>query len=133
MKIVGAIFEKIKIFYFFLMWNTLNLGVGGKLKTARDIYNRTLDIEFEWDQSIRLGSTIGNGQTDTHIHIFLKHILDSGSDVESKIITKSKSNFLTIAIPVLPSLLMLLESKRHKETKVNFLTIAILPSFLMSL
>ena len=49
-------------------------------KTAWDIYKRTLDIKFEWDRSIGLGSTIGDGQTDrereknahtdrqTHIH-----------------------------------------------------------------
>ena len=49
------------------------LGVGGKLKkTARDIYRRTLEIEFERDRSIGLGSTIDTAQTDrhTHRHIF---------------------------------------------------------------
>ena len=71
MKIVGAIFEKIKIFNFFLHELSLILGVGGKLKkkkTVRDIYNRTLDIEFEGDRSIGLGSTIGDGQTHTNKH-----------------------------------------------------------------
>ena len=49
------------------------LRVGGK-KTARDIYERTLDIEFERDRSIGLGSTVGDNQTDrqtdrhTHTH-----------------------------------------------------------------
>ena len=43
----------------------------GKLKKAtRDIYKRALDIEFERDRSIGLGSTIGDDQTDrqTDIH-----------------------------------------------------------------
>ena len=113
-KIVGVIFEKIN---FFLIWTTLNFRGGGKLrKTARDIYKRILDIEFERDWSIGLGSAIGDGHTHTNTHthththkFFLKHILDCGSDVESKVIKKSKSNFLTIAI--LPLLLMSLESK----------------------
>ena len=70
-KIVGAIFEKIK--FFFHMWTTLNFrGRGITKKTAWDIYKRTLDIEFEWDQSIVLRSTIGDGQTDTHTDIFYK-------------------------------------------------------------
>ena len=110
------------------MWTTvpLILGVRGKLQIARDIYKRTLDIEFERDRSIGLGSTIGDGHTDTDTHthththkhththtqtFFLKHIFDSGSDVEWKIIKKSKSKILTTAI-VLPSLLMSLESKK---------------------
>ena len=59
-KIVWAIFEKIKIFNFFLMWMTLNFrGRAKTKKTARDIYKKTLDIEFERDRSIGLGSTIG--------------------------------------------------------------------------
>ena len=46
-KIVGAIFEKVKILSFFSCELSLILGVGGKLKKmARDIYKRTLDIEF---------------------------------------------------------------------------------------
>ena len=107
------------------------LVVGGKLKTARDIYMRTLYIKFERDRSIGLGSTFGDGLTHTRTHarthartnahthahthtythiFFLKLFLDSGSDVEWKIIKKSKSKILTIAI--LPSLLMSLESKK---------------------
>ena len=55
-KIVGAIFEKIKTFNFFLMWTTLNFRGREKTKTAaRDIYKRTLDIKFERDRSIGLG------------------------------------------------------------------------------
>ena len=90
-EIVLAIFEKMKIFNFFLKWTTLNFRGRGKLKkTARDIYKRTVDIEFEQDRSIDLGSTIGDCQTDgqtdrhththththtqTHSHIFVKHI-----------------------------------------------------------
>ena len=96
------------------MWTTLHFRVRGKTKkTARDICERALDIEFERDRSIGLGSTLGDDHTDrqtdrqTHTH---KHtFLDCGSDVEWKIIKKSKSNFLTIEI--LPSLLMSLKSK----------------------
>ena len=70
-KIVEAIFEKIN---FFLVWTTLNFRGRGKLKKkkARDIYKRALDIEFERDRLIGLGSTIGDGQTDTHTRIFSK-------------------------------------------------------------
>ena len=50
--------------------------------TARDIYKRIIDIEFEQDRSIGLVSTIGDkqtdrqtdrqtdGQTDRHTHTF---------------------------------------------------------------
>ena len=78
-KIVGAIFEKIKILILFSCELPLILGVGEKLKkTAGDIYTRTLDIEFERDLSIGLGSTTRDGQTDrptdrqthTHRHFF---------------------------------------------------------------
>ena len=65
-KIVWAIFEKFEILFFFLMWTTLNFRSRGKTKkkTARDIYMRTLYIEFERDRSIGLGSTFGDGHTD---------------------------------------------------------------------
>ena len=93
-------------FYFFSYELPLILGVGEILKkTARDIYKRTLDIEFERDRSIGLGSMIGDGRTDrqtnrqTHTHTFFKNaFLDCGSDVETKTKKKSKSNFFTIAI-----------------------------------
>ena len=50
------------------MRTTLNFrGREKTKKTARDIYKRTLDIEFERDRSIGLGSMISDGQTDTHI------------------------------------------------------------------
>ena len=56
---------KNNFFKFFLVWTTLNFrGRGKTKKIARDIYKRTLDIEFERDWSISLGSTIGDGQTD---------------------------------------------------------------------
>ena len=73
-KIVGAIFEKIKIFNFFLMWTTLNFrGRGKTKKTARDIYKRTLDIAFERDRSVGLGSmSATDGRTDRHTDIFSK-------------------------------------------------------------
>ena len=95
--------------FFFLMWTTLNFrGRGKTKKTARDIYMRTLYIKFERDRSIGLGSTLDDGhtdrETDRHTHtqtFFLKTFLDSGSDVEWKIIKKSKSKILTKAI--LPS------------------------------
>ena len=52
--------------------------------------------------------------THTHTHtIFYETLfLECGSDIESKIIKKSKSNFLTIAI--LPSLLISLESNKNR-------------------
>ena len=66
MKIVGAIFEKIEILNFFLCKPPLVLRLGGKLKKrdgVRDIYMMTLDIEFQRDRSIGLGSRFG----DVHI------------------------------------------------------------------
>ena len=42
------------------------MGRGKTKKTAKGIYNRTLDIEFERDRSICVGFTIGDGQTDRH-------------------------------------------------------------------
>ena len=93
---------------------------------VRDIYNRTLDIEFERDRLVGLGSMIGDGQTDrqththTHTHtqtFFLKHIFRLWEWCRIKNYKKSKSNFLTIAI--LPSLLMSLESKNHKGVTIN--------------
>ena len=59
---------------------------------------------------------IGDGQTDTRTH-FLSTFLECGSDVESKIIKKSKSKCFTIAI--LPSLLMSLESKNDKIIRLR--------------
>ena len=72
MKIVRAIFEKIEILNFFLCEQPLILGEGGKLKKkkARDIYMRTLYIEFERDRPIGLGSTLGHTDRHTHTHIF---------------------------------------------------------------
>ena len=66
--------RKSKFFIFFSRELPLILGVGEKLKkkTARDIYKRTLDIEFERDRSIGLGSVMDDGQsvrqTDRHTH-----------------------------------------------------------------
>ena len=61
--------KEIKNFNFFPMRTALNFRGTGKTKeTARDIYTRTLDIEFERDRSIGLGSTNGDAtvrQTDT--------------------------------------------------------------------
>ena len=51
------------------MRTTLNFRDRGKTKKkAQDICERTLYIDFERDRSIGLGSTIGDGQTDTHTH-----------------------------------------------------------------
>ena len=62
------------------MRTTLNFTGRAKTRnTARDIYKRALDFEFEQDRSIGLGSMIDDGQTDTDTHththtFFLKHI-----------------------------------------------------------
>ena len=87
-KIVRARFEKFKILNFFLMRTTLNFRDRAKTrKTARDIYKRALDIEFEGDRLIGLGSTYiicglydrlrtdRRTHTHTHMHTFFpKHI-----------------------------------------------------------
>ena len=59
------------------MRTTLNfMGRGKTKKKARDIYKRTLDIEYDKDWLIGLGSTISDGQIDrqththTHTHFF---------------------------------------------------------------
>ena len=88
-KIVDAIFEKIGNFIFIFLCEHCQFRGSGKIKKpVLDIYKRTLDIEFERDRSIGLGSTNGDGQTDRQTHtrrrtdrqthtptdIFLKHI-----------------------------------------------------------
>ena len=56
MKIVGAISEKIKIKFFFLMWTTLNFGGRSKTKKlAKDICRGILYIECERDRPVGLG------------------------------------------------------------------------------
>ena len=61
MKIVVAIFEKIKILNFFLMWTTLNFeGRSKTKKQAGDICKGTLDIECERDRPVGLGATLGD-------------------------------------------------------------------------
>ena len=68
-KIVEAIFEKIKMFNFFSCELPLILGVLGKLKkTARDMYKRNLDIEFERDQLIGFCATLGDCHIDSLTH-----------------------------------------------------------------
>ena len=63
MKIVVAIFEKMKILNLFLMWTTLNFEDRSKTKKRTgDIYKRTPDIEFEQDSSVGLGATLDDGQ-----------------------------------------------------------------------
>ena len=64
-KIVGAIFEKIEILIFFLCELPLILGVAGKRKEpAGDIYKGTLDIEFERNWSVGLGTMFGDEHTE---------------------------------------------------------------------
>ena len=57
MKIIGAIFEKMKIYIFFLCQLPLIFGVDRKRKKkqAGDICKVTLDIECERDWSFGLG------------------------------------------------------------------------------
>ena len=63
MKIVGALFEKMKILNFFPMWTNLNFeGRYQTKKWAKDICKGTLDIECERDWSVSLGATLGEGQ-----------------------------------------------------------------------
>ena len=89
---------------------------------ARDIYTRTLYIEFERARSIDLGSMFGDGHTKRHTHtytlFFLKHIFRLWEWCRITNHKKSKSNFLRIAI--LSSLLMSLESKKNMAVKVPF-------------
>ena len=56
--------RKLIILMFFSRELPLILGLGKTNKTARDICKRTLDIEFERDRSIGLGSTLGDGHTE---------------------------------------------------------------------
>ena len=63
MKIAGAIFEKIKILNFFLMWTTLYFEGRSKTKKwAKDICKGTLDVECERNWPVGLGATLGDGQ-----------------------------------------------------------------------
>ena len=63
------------IFLSVAYYSTLNFrGREKTKKAARDICRRSLDIKFERDRSIGLGSTFGDGQSDKHIEIFfIKH------------------------------------------------------------
>ena len=62
MKTVGAIFEKMKIFNFFLCELPL-IWVDRKWKEqAEDNYKRTPDIEFERDWAVGLGAILADGQ-----------------------------------------------------------------------
>ena len=115
MKIVGAIFEKIKFFLFIFSCELpLILGVGGKLKKGSR-YLREDPRYRIWTRSVywfRLyDRRRTDRQTDTHTRtFFLKHIFRLWEWCRIKNHKKSKSSFLTIAI--LPSLLMSLESKK---------------------
>ena len=110
MKIVEAVFQKTKIFNFFLMWNTLHFE--GRSKNKRqEIFARGSQISNLNEIGLLVYALRRATDRQTHRHFFSNTFLDCGSDVEPKIIKKSKSNFLTIAI--LPSLLMSLESKNE--------------------
>ena len=63
MKIIGAIFEKMKILNFFLRELPLILGVDRKQKKkwAKDFCRGTLGIECERDRPVGLGATLGDG------------------------------------------------------------------------
>ena len=85
------------MFEFFLWELHLILGIRGKTKTTvLDICARTLDIDFERDRALGLGSTFGDVQTDrytdthTHKYFFSKTRFQT---VETKTMKKSKSNF----------------------------------------
>ena len=59
MKIVGAIFEKMKISNFFLCVTTLNFeGRSKTKKKVTDICKGTLDIECEQDWTVGLGAML---------------------------------------------------------------------------
>ena len=60
MKIVEAVFQKTKIFYFFLMWTTLHFEGRSKTKEGEtgNICKGTPDIEFGQDWSVGLGTTL---------------------------------------------------------------------------
>ena len=51
------------------MWTTLNFRGKGKTKkkTARDICERTVDIDFERDWWVSLGPALGNGKNWKYI------------------------------------------------------------------
>ena len=61
MKIVEAVFQKTKIFNFFLMWSTLHFEGRSKKRTV-NIFKGTPDIEFEQDWSVDLGATLRDRQ-----------------------------------------------------------------------
>ena len=60
MKIVGTILEN--GIFFFLYELPLILRVSKTKKRAGDICKGTIDIEYEWDWSVGLGTALGDGQ-----------------------------------------------------------------------
>ena len=71
-KIAGAIFEKMKILIFFLMWTNLNFeGRSKTKKCATDICKGTLGIEFEQEWSVSLSATLGDATDRKLKNIFL--------------------------------------------------------------
>ena len=61
MKIVGAIFEKIKILIFFLLCELSLIVDRKRKKLAKYICRGTLGIECERDRPVGLGATLGDG------------------------------------------------------------------------
>ena len=70
--------ENLNFLFFSQVNNPEFPGKGGSYRKTRDIFKRTLDIEFERHRSIYLGSTIGDVHTDTHT--------DRERDIFSKIL-----------------------------------------------
>ena len=68
-EVVRAFLRKSKFLIFLLCELPLILGLGEKIKTGRDICERTLDMDFQQDRSIGLGSTFGDGKTYIHTYI----------------------------------------------------------------
>ena len=62
MKISEAVFQKTKIFNFFLMWITLNIEGRSKEKETGNICKGTPDVEFEQDWSVGLGAILADCQ-----------------------------------------------------------------------
>ena len=69
MEIVGAIFEKINIFTFFVLtvnYSTFNFeSKGENYKAAQNIFARTLDIELDRDWAVGLCAMLDDGHTRT--------------------------------------------------------------------
>ena len=102
MKIVGGIFEKMKMLHFFLCELPLILRVDRKKKQAGDICKGTLDIESERDRPVGLASTLGGGEKITNLFYSFR---DFFGKVDSVILlgfeyTTNPENLIKIAIAI---------------------------------